>query len=200
MSILRREDFERAAALFAPVDPAGAGPSGAAVADDMFAESDDEAAPGTPSRSPARADPAAAETSTLAAIAGPAPGQGRAAAATCQSGGAAETRAAAAAGDAARKSEEGSVGVASGLAALAAPSAGPAAPVHQQQRPEAATAAEADSYAGWPVKELRRFLTERGHDLASIVDKVELVAKVCCGALALRLARWWAHGNEVDNK
>lgn len=162
----------------------------------MFAESDDEAAPGTPSRSPARADPAPTEPSTLAANAGPAPGQGRAAAAIGQNGGAAETRAVAAAGDAAQRSEEGNVGVASGLAALAAPAAGPAAPVHQQQQLEASTAAEADSYADWPVKELRRFLTERGHDLAGIVDKAELVAKVCCGALALRVAQEWAHENE----
>ena len=194
---LHREDFKRAAALFAPVDPAGAGRSGDAAADDMFAESDDEAAPGTPSRSPARADPAPAEPSNLAATAGPALGQGGAAAATGQNGSAAETRAVAAAGDAARRSEEGNVGVASGSAALAAPSAGPAAPVHQQQQLEAAPAAEADGYADWPVKELRRFLTERGHDLAGIVDKVELVAKVCCGALASRMAQEWAHENEV---
>ena len=39
-------------------------------------------------------------------------------------------------------------------------------------------AAEEVDYASWPIKELRRFLTERGSDAAGIVDKADLVAKV----------------------
>ena len=40
---------------------------------------------------------------------------------------------------------------------------------------------EADQvdYSSWPVKELRRFLTERGEDPSSIVEKIELVSRVC---------------------
>ena len=33
-------------------------------------------------------------------------------------------------------------------------------------------------YASWPVKELARFLKERGIDPTGIVEKAELVAKV----------------------
>ena len=33
-------------------------------------------------------------------------------------------------------------------------------------------------YAAWPIKELRRFLTERGQDPAGIVEKADLVARV----------------------
>lgn len=33
-------------------------------------------------------------------------------------------------------------------------------------------------YGSWPVKELRRFLQERGVDVAGIVEKEELVSKV----------------------
>ncbi len=33
-------------------------------------------------------------------------------------------------------------------------------------------------YASWPIKELRRFLTERGQDPAGIVEKADLVARV----------------------
>ena len=33
-------------------------------------------------------------------------------------------------------------------------------------------------YASWPIKELRRFLTERGEDSAGCTEKSELVAKV----------------------
>lgn len=45
-----------------------------------------------------------------------------------------------------------------------------AAPVQQE--------AEQVDYRTWPVKELRRFLTERGEDPSGIVEKNDLVAKV----------------------
>ena len=38
-------------------------------------------------------------------------------------------------------------------------------------------ASQAD-YSSWPIKELHRFLQERGQDAAGIVDKSDLVAKV----------------------
>jgi CD2 antigen cytoplasmic tail-binding protein 2 len=57
-------------------------------------------------------------------------------------------------------------------AAAAAPAAAPAA------------AAAVDTSA-WPVKELRRFLTERGVDSSSIVEKQELVDAVSAGGTAL---------------
>ena len=33
-------------------------------------------------------------------------------------------------------------------------------------------------YASWPIKELRRFLTERGEDSSGCTEKAELAAKV----------------------
>jgi hypothetical protein len=45
-------------------------------------------------------------------------------------------------------------------------------------------AAAAVDYSSWPVKELRRFLTERGVDSSSIVEKQELVDMVSRGAAA----------------
>ena len=33
-------------------------------------------------------------------------------------------------------------------------------------------------YASWPIKELRRFLTERGEDSSGCTEKSELIAKV----------------------
>ena len=42
--------------------------------------------------------------------------------------------------------------------------------------------ADAVDYARWPIKELRRFLTERGADPAGIVEKDDLVAKVGTGS------------------
>ncbi|KAI7844013.1 hypothetical protein COHA_002550 [Chlorella ohadii] len=58
-------------------------------------------------------------------------------------------------------------------AAAAAPAAPPraAAPAKQQQ-------ADETDYSSWPVKELRRFLTERGVDSAGIIEKDDLIAKV----------------------
>lgn len=56
--------------------------------------------------------------------------------------------------------------------------------------PSSSTAANSGStaaaveveYSSWPVKELRRFLTERGVDSSSIVEKHELVDKVGVGS------------------
>ena len=42
---------------------------------------------------------------------------------------------------------------------------------------QAAQVEEVD-YSAWPVKELARFLKERGHDPAGLVEKADLVAKV----------------------
>ena len=44
-------------------------------------------------------------------------------------------------------------------------------------------------YCAWPIKELRRFLTERGKDPSSIVEKADLVAQV--GAQPLPIV--WQH-------
>ena len=43
--------------------------------------------------------------------------------------------------------------------------------------------AEQADYAAWPIKELRRFLTERGVDSSGIVEKADLVAQVTLSAL-----------------
>jgi hypothetical protein len=43
-------------------------------------------------------------------------------------------------------------------------------------------------YSSWPIKELRRFLTERGQDPSGIVEKDDLVAKVCMCGRPLSLA------------
>lgn len=42
----------------------------------------------------------------------------------------------------------------------------------------AAPEAEQVDYNTWPIKELRRFLTERGKDPSGIVEKADLVAQV----------------------
>ncbi len=42
----------------------------------------------------------------------------------------------------------------------------------------AAPEAEQVDYSTWPIKELRRFLTERGRDHSGIVEKADLVAQV----------------------
>lgn len=47
----------------------------------------------------------------------------------------------------------------------------------------AAKEAEQVDYATWPIKELRRFLTERGVDASGIVEKADLVAQVTMPAL-----------------
>ena len=40
------------------------------------------------------------------------------------------------------------------------------------------TAPDQTDYAAWPIKELRRFLIERGESAAGITEKAELVSKV----------------------
>ena len=47
----------------------------------------------------------------------------------------------------------------------------------------AAREAEGVDYSTWPVKELRRFLTERGINASGIVEKADLVAQVNVPAL-----------------
>ena len=47
----------------------------------------------------------------------------------------------------------------------------------------AAKQAEPMDYATWPIKELRRFLAERGVDSSGIVEKGDLVAQVTVSAL-----------------
>ncbi|KAK9806523.1 hypothetical protein WJX73_006788 [Symbiochloris irregularis] len=50
-----------------------------------------------------------------------------------------------------------------------------------ESAPKGPTAVQESSqvdYSSWPIKELRRFLQERGQDAAGIVDKSDLVAKV----------------------
>ena len=42
--------------------------------------------------------------------------------------------------------------------------------------------AEQVDYAAWPVKELRRFLSERGVNSSGIVEKADLVAQVTAPA------------------
>ncbi len=48
----------------------------------------------------------------------------------------------------------------------------------------AAKEAEQVDYSTWPIKELRRFLTERGVDASGIVEKADLVAQVTVQALS----------------
>ena len=45
------------------------------------------------------------------------------------------------------------------------------------QPPVAVQEADQVDYSSWPVKELRRFLTERGADPSGIVEKNELVSQ-----------------------
>jgi CD2 antigen cytoplasmic tail-binding protein 2 len=77
-----------------------------------------------------------------------------------------------------RTSAAAAAGAAAGAAAAASNSSGAAAA--QQTPAAAAAAAEPDvvDYSSWPVKELRRFLTERGVDSSSIVEKGDLVSEV----------------------
>ena len=183
-----REDFERAAALFAPVDPQPSSVAGDGSADDMFADSDDEAGAPGPSTRPSPPDPSsAAQRPAPGTAAGAPPGgagpsrggadsgaepdapaaQVAAAPAVAQDGGSGAQRASASAAEA----RDGTAG-ANGTPCAAA------APAGNGHAAAAAPAQEADEYASWPVKELRRFLQERGADLGGIVDKSELVAKV----------------------
>jgi CD2 antigen cytoplasmic tail-binding protein 2 len=72
----------------------------------------------------------------------------------------------------------GSSTAANGAAAAAA-AAGSAAQAEAGAAGDAAAAeAAVVDYSSWPVKELRRFLTERGVDSSSIVEKGELVNEV----------------------
>jgi len=48
----------------------------------------------------------------------------------------------------------------------------------------AAAAGDGVDYSSWPVKELRRFLTERGADSSNIVEKGDLVAQVGAGLMS----------------
>ena len=68
--------------------------------------------------------------------------------------------------------QEAARSAAADSATAAAPAAPPAA------APAAPPAAPAVDYSSWPVKELRRFLTERGVDSSSVVEKQELVGAV----------------------
>ena len=194
---VRREDFARAAALFMPVGGTGAGPSTGAGGggddgggDDMFAESDDEAAGAAPPAGAAApaAGAAGADTSTPAAAS-----QERAAAAVDATGTGAAREAAmdgAAAvppprasqngGDAAEVAGTAPSGQSDVSEAKKSGGGGGAAAAARAPAPAVAyagTAVDEDTYAEWPVKELRRFLTERGRDTAGIVDKAELVAE-----------------------
>ena len=47
---------------------------------------------------------------------------------------------------------------------------------------EAKSSEEAINYSSWPIKELRRFLQERGHDVTGIVEKADLVSQVTAAA------------------
>lgn len=85
--------------------------------------------------------------------------------------------------------KEGKQGVPVQQAAAAAEAAAqPAAPATAAQagapppaaapKPAAAAAADETDYSSWPVKELRRFLTERGVDADGFVEKADLIARV----------------------
>ena len=158
------------------------------AADDMFADSDDEAGAPGPSTRPNPPNPSSAAQRPAPSAAGGAPAgaagpshgcaetgaephaptaQVAAAPAVAQDGGSGAQRASASAAEA----RDGTAG------ANGTPSAA-AAPAGNGHAAAAAPAQEADDYASWPVKELRRFLQERGADLGGIVDKSELVAKV----------------------
>ncbi len=41
---------------------------------------------------------------------------------------------------------------------------------------------ETADYSTWPIKELRRFLQERGHDVTGTVEKADLVSQVTAAA------------------
>jgi len=189
---VRREDFARAAALFMPVGGTGAGPSTGASAggdggggDDMFAESDDEAAGVAP---PASAAAPAAGAAGADANTPEAASVDRAAAAPDAAGTGAAREAAtegAAAVPPPHTSQNG--GHAAEVAGTAAPAQSGVSEVVKHGGGGGAAAAGAaqwtgaavdeDTYAEWPVKELQRFLTERGCDTAGIIDKAELVAE-----------------------
>ncbi|GBF95150.1 hypothetical protein Rsub_07734 [Raphidocelis subcapitata] len=66
-------------------------------------------------------------------------------------------------------------------AAAAAPPA-PAPAAAPARAAEPAVAGDDDGYDSWPIKELRRFLQERGEDTAGIVEKADLVARVRAAA------------------
>ena len=47
---------------------------------------------------------------------------------------------------------------------------------------QAESSEPATDYSSWPVKELRRFLQERGRDISGTVEKADLVAQVTAAA------------------
>lgn len=153
-----KEEMERAAALYAPPPVVG----GAAGADDdddddgdMFAdESDDEA-----DKPRGNAQPRQQQQQPQQPQAGNGAGPGHAAAG----------------GDA----DSAGVREAPAAEAAAGEESGPGGkgPAQQQQQQQ-----EEVDYGSWPVKELRRFLTERGKDPTGVVDKSELVAMVRAAA------------------
>lgn len=79
----------------------------------------------------------------------------------------------------------GDSAVAAAEAAAAAPGAAPppaaaaaaAATEPSTSAPSAAAAAAADDFASWPIKELKRYLTENGVDVSGMVEKGEMVAR-----------------------
>lgn len=148
----RKEQLERFAKAVLPETDILAGDAGG---DDMFGDDDDDDV------IPKKSDGTSEGKSGAAAVA----------ANESDSSGIA----AAAAGGSSTAANGGAVAAAGGggapQAAAAAAEAGAAA---------AAGAAEGEGvdYSIWPVKELRRFLTERGVDSSSIVEKGDLVNQV----------------------
>ena len=62
----------------------------------------------------------------------------------------------------------------------------------------AAPEAEQVDYSAWPIKELRRFLTERGQDPSGIVEKADLVAQVTPARFVQALNIYSLHGCSVE--
>ncbi|BDA46148.1 probable CD2 antigen cytoplasmic tail-binding protein 2 homolog [Coccomyxa sp. Obi] len=143
-----REEFQRAAALFAPAADIFADADGD---EDMFG--DDFAAAKQEGAGPSTGGPSGVNGHTAASTAE--------AAAAAPSAAAPATTATQAAG----------TGLDEGTGPVQDLSAVP--PASTQQK-----AVEEVDYGSWPIKELRRFLTERGQDPTGIVEKNDLVAKV----------------------
>lgn len=157
--------------------------AGGGSADDMFADSDDEAGAPGPRTRPNPPDPSSAAQRPAPSAAGSVPAGG-AGPSHGGAGSGAEPDAPAArgaAGLAVAQVGGSSASVAEARNGTAGANGIPSAAVAPAGNGHAAAAApaqDADDYASWPVKELRRFLQERGMDLGGIVDKSELVAKV----------------------
>ncbi|PSC74352.1 CD2 antigen cytoplasmic tail-binding 2 [Micractinium conductrix] len=84
------------------------------------------------------------------------------------------------ASDEEKEKEGGGAAAAPAAPAAAAPPAAAAAPppLRPAAPPAPAKVEDQTDYSSWPIKELRRFLSERGVDGAGIVEKAELIAKV----------------------